>query len=135
MPVEARGTSKKSAKAFVRYYVDVLNHAAATGDTTDLRSSSDPDCRACRGIYSKIDKVYDSGGFFRGEGWEIERMRVVRTPEPGRVVVQADVAVAPQDVRPGRREEVEHFAGGNQAVDFRLRRRSGWVVERMDSAL
>ena len=36
LPNEARGTSAASARAFVRHYVDLVNHAMATGDVEGL---------------------------------------------------------------------------------------------------
>src|SRR3954453_8966531 len=37
MPTAARGTGEEAAKAFVRYWVEALNHATRTGETRALK--------------------------------------------------------------------------------------------------
>ncbi len=42
LPAAARGSSVRSAKAFVRHYIDLLNYAMVTGDTRAFRAVSAP---------------------------------------------------------------------------------------------
>src|SRR5262245_5159462 len=47
MPDLATGRTTAAVKAFIRYWVDVFNYSAATGDTAPLRRISSPHCNAC----------------------------------------------------------------------------------------
>ncbi len=49
MPAEAKGTSAESAKAFARYYVDLINYRIRSGDTDGLATLGDGDCKSCSG--------------------------------------------------------------------------------------
>ena len=49
------------AAAFARHWFDVLNRAAATGETKELRALGAPDCRACKAFADSIDAIWKSG--------------------------------------------------------------------------
>lgn len=70
MPPEARGTSAASAKAFVRFYVEMINFATSSGDIEALRALDDGSCRSCAAVAKRINDVYDSGGEDRECGLE-----------------------------------------------------------------
>lgn len=55
MPAQANAPFPEGAPAFTKYYVDVLNHAARTGDSTKLRELSAPDCGGCREYIEGFD--------------------------------------------------------------------------------
>jgi hypothetical protein len=46
--------------------VDVLNAAAKSGDTRELRQLGHPECEACRNFAESIDFLYRDGGGIRG---------------------------------------------------------------------
>ena len=69
MPAAATQHTKAGAEAFVRHYIDLINHAQATGDTQALRSASSPTCRGCSGGIKAVAKVYDRGGKLIGGEW------------------------------------------------------------------
>lgn len=46
-PAPEPATGKKGAKAFVRYYWDVVNYAQATGDTEVLKTLGVDECDSC----------------------------------------------------------------------------------------
>ena len=74
LPAEAAGASPKAAKAFVRYYVELLNYAFITGNVTTLRRVSTSDCSGCQDYVEFISDLYSSGGFYTGDGWRVERV-------------------------------------------------------------
>lgn len=54
------------AQAFVRYYVDVVNRAFATGETAALKKRSAKDCKTCANWLYNITQVYGAGGRISG---------------------------------------------------------------------
>lgn len=71
MPAQASEDSDEGAAAFVKYYVDVFNYAAATGDVAELSRLSSPDCAGCQSYITLYKQTYASGGYFRGGDWKI----------------------------------------------------------------
>ncbi|RLV56900.1 hypothetical protein D9V41_03785 [Aeromicrobium phragmitis] len=72
MPELALDDSPAGAEAFVRHYIDVLNYAALTGDTSTLEELSSPECDGCRSYVDSIVETYRSGGYIRDESWRVE---------------------------------------------------------------
>jgi hypothetical protein len=129
LPVEAQGTSKAAAKAFVRHYIALINHAVATGETTSLLEASDPECSSCEAVIERVDNVYSAGGSIRSEGWRVMSIR----PVPGvpRTQPQFDVGVSmsPQRVVEHQGAEVTIYEGGKLPATFTLvRPGSEWLV-------
>src|SRR3954470_17037219 len=62
LPAAAQERSDVGAEAFVRYWLDVVNFAQLTGDTSELGALNDVRCWGCRGIVNAIDSAYQSGG-------------------------------------------------------------------------
>jgi len=66
LPEAATEQSEAGAEAFVRYFVDVINHAQATGDAEAIAQVSEPDCGACTGFIDATNSAYESGGRIEG---------------------------------------------------------------------
>ena len=133
MPAEAKGTSEASAKAFVRYYIDVLNFAGPAGDARRLIELSDKSCAACYAIIELIEQVHSDGGYIRGDGWTIQSMNTVSIDSGKRPVLDAQVRVHPQDIAMSVDEEPRSYEGGRRLKTFWLARSQGvWVVTRLD---
>jgi len=132
MPAAARGTSEKSAMAFVRHWVDTLNYAGTTGDTSELNELSGSACKSCVGIINKIDRVYAHGGYFRGEGWSIKSIGAVEGQPAEEPVLEVGVLLAEQELLERKAAEIQHFDGGKQPTIFRLSRSGNWLVMRID---
>lgn len=60
-PPEALADSNEGVTAFARYYIDVWNRAALTGDTTEMRELSGDDCDFCDRIMRGIDDLAADG--------------------------------------------------------------------------
>jgi hypothetical protein len=69
-PVTSEQPGKAGAAAFVRYYIELLNYAAQTGDVQGLRDFA-PDCRGC-GLFADLyEEPYARGGYFEGYKWRV----------------------------------------------------------------
>ena len=79
LPADAEGSSIRSAKAFVGYYIDLLNYASVTGDTKAFDQVAAPACRLCADYSNLFDSIWDDGGFLRSDGMSIERLGVTFT--------------------------------------------------------
>jgi hypothetical protein len=134
MPAEATGTSPAAAKAFVRHWVEILNYSGPALDHQAIRSVSSADCAACSAIAGLIEDVERDGGTIRGRGWKVQRMNVVSADDQTHsVVVDAQVIVSKQRIRPAGQASWEQFGGGRRLKTFWLKReKSGWLVERLD---
>ena len=69
LPADAEGGSIRSAKAFVGYYIDLLNYAMVTGDTKSFRAASQQSCSGCADYVDFVDGIYSDGGYYRTAGW------------------------------------------------------------------
>jgi len=71
MPAEASANTKAGAIAFVRYYVELINHLQHYGDDVALRQVSLPTCRSCNSVVRAAKAIYDNGGHVEGGEWRI----------------------------------------------------------------
>jgi hypothetical protein len=129
LPAEAQGTSKAAAKAFVRHYIALMNHAVSTGESTALSDASDPECLSCTAVIERVDDVYSEGGSIRSDGWRVTSIR----PVPGvpKVRPQFDVglSMSPQRVVEHQGAEVTTYEGGKLPATFTLKRQgTEWLV-------
>ena len=92
MPAQAKEDSPEGAAAFVDHYIEVLNHASATGDVHELSRLSDPDCDGCQSYIQLYRDTYANGGFFKGGEWEIGELRLV--PNGPQTLVTTNVRTA-----------------------------------------
>lgn len=76
MPAQAKEDSPEGAAAFVDHYIEVLNHASATGDVDELSRLSDPDCDGCQSYIQLYRDTYANGGFFKDSDWTVGKLDV-----------------------------------------------------------
>lgn len=74
MPALAREKSAAGAKAFVRYYVKVINDAYASGLTGALRNHSSTECAPCLAVAHVIDDRSQEGGSQVGGEWTLKAL-------------------------------------------------------------
>jgi hypothetical protein len=70
MPALAKRHSTAGAKAFIRYFVAVLNYSHRAHSTRRLRTLSAKDCLVCTVIARSIDAMRKSGGEQTGAAWK-----------------------------------------------------------------
>src|SRR4051812_33591973 len=65
MPDEARSESAGGAEAFLRYYIDLLNHSTGNLDTYPLRDLT-TNCQTCLAFADGLDGVADENQAIEG---------------------------------------------------------------------
>jgi hypothetical protein len=118
MPEAAKGTSKKSAEAFVRYAVDVLNYATLELDPAAIEAISDPACKACRSILVGLKEVRRDAGDINGGAWRVKRVEALPSPVRNGWTVQTLIKYSEQEVLASRRGDVEVLPAGSTMYDF-----------------
>lgn len=133
LPPEAEGTSPRAAKAFARHYVDLINYAARTGDTQDLRKLGAPGCVSCKAIASNIEKIYNAGGHIESHGWKVTVVSTVPAQPHLRPILDLGVVQSPESVVRAAGQSPTSFPGGKKPMTMYLVR-SGptWQVKRID---
>lgn len=73
LPAAARAPTRAGAEAFVRYYIDLLNYAGATGDT-DAFEAAAKGCDSCANLAQNFRDTYENGGYYKTRGWRVETL-------------------------------------------------------------
>ena len=87
--------TRAGAVAFVKHWFVVFSDAMPDGDVTELRAISAPGCVTCRNFANRLEAIYQKGGFYRSDGWNVLRT-TPGSPEgldPGELLVLARVQV------------------------------------------
>lgn len=121
MPAAAKGTSKKSAEAFVRYAVEVLNYGTLQLQPALVRTISEANCTACESIATGLEEIRAGGGDIRGGEWQVRRIEALRSPIENGWTVQAEVSYDEQTVDEGERGDVTVLQAGTSIFDFYIR--------------
>ena len=118
MPAAAKGDGRAAAKAFVRYYIDLINYAGVTGDTAQLRQASATQCVSCRRLIQLFDRTYDRGGYFRTAGWTVRSMLVSPGNRVEIKIVAAEIRTSEVSWRPSHRAPEESAPG--ETIQYRI---------------
>lgn len=131
VPDAAQGTDAASAKAFVRFWVDLASFAEATGETRALSSVTSPDCRSCVGVIRSIAGLHAAGGSMDAEGWSVRGLEARRVDEET-MLVRGRLRIGPSEMR--RPDgSVQEFEGTTRLTRFRLREQgSTWQLASLD---
>ncbi|MEU4193439.1 DUF6318 family protein [Kribbella sp. NPDC026611] len=93
-PAAADGLTLGAAEAFYRYYIDLKNYAAATGDTAALLSASESGCEGCNDYAQYVAKVNEANGGISGDYRErVKDVSQLVRGSTGRVGGSAVIAV------------------------------------------
>ncbi|NLC98075.1 MAG: hypothetical protein GX678_03230, partial [Actinomycetales bacterium] len=95
-PANWNEPTPEAAADFVGYWIDVFNFAYATGDLTELKKISGPDCEACNVAIEVISKVYGAGGYVKGNSWSAGEITLEIEPEG--VFVTMEIAAEPGEL-------------------------------------
>jgi Family of unknown function (DUF6318) len=129
-PAAAKGEGKSAAVAFVKYYVDMLDYAQATGELETLRSLGTQTCQGCNGAADLIEDTYRAGGHYEG----LKRSIKVTFTDTGNVgggdFVVVDTRMTTSKHRKTTGDgDVEKFQGGTSPIEFLVSRQSGgWLI-------
>ncbi|HEY3014833.1 MAG TPA: DUF6318 family protein [Nocardioides sp.] len=83
LPTAAKQHTRAGAEAYVRYYVDVLNHATATVDPPTLAKVTSKDCQGCQNILGVLRDLDASDSVVKGGVWTIKSFGIGCCPQPG----------------------------------------------------
>ncbi|MEO5651543.1 MAG: DUF6318 family protein [Marmoricola sp.] len=129
MPAAARKKTKQGAIAFVKYYVDALNHATFTGHTEPAHSLDAGKCGSCDRMLKMIETIYGADGSVNGGAWRPEIVGAIRQRGRPGWTIDAKITYGPQQVVPRAGSKAESFTGGGRLVTFLLSRSGAtWKV-------
>jgi hypothetical protein len=129
-PAEASANTKAGAIAFVKYYVELINHAQATGDTAALAAAEDPRCGACASGRKYLTSVYTRGGRIRGGTFESRVVQAIPRAAHGDWLIAAVLKSAPEVVsQPWSNPPTRRLKGGSSLANFFPSFATGrWVI-------
>ena len=84
-PASAAEPDADGARAYVDYYVDVVNYAADSGDTRRLHDEAS-ECGYCQQFAAVYDNIYDNGGSFDGKPYTLSGVKVTEQSSKVRAV-------------------------------------------------
>jgi Family of unknown function (DUF6318) len=133
LPAVARENTKAGAVAFAQHYVDLVNHAAATGEVLPLYRFSSATCKSCSTAAATIEGIYGGGGAIRQYRWTLRRYNTIQTGHSREWLVVLGIRSSPHTVNDPTVDQSRRLAGGNFAISMYVKwNRSGWTVSRMD---
>lgn len=140
-PPELDTADDAGAAAAARYFVEVLNAAGDSGDTSLLSELSDPECSACAGWVSQFAAVAAeeerTGRYWRSGPMTFTWAKAFQE-EPGRAwTVDVDFDCAPGDVVDASGAVIEQttFSGTYHADIDVTYSEGGWLIRSISSEL
>lgn len=135
LPDAAMGQGKKGAKAFVAYYIKLLNYASWTGDTRAVRAYG-RGCRGCRVDAEFFERIYDHGGWIKGGRWTPVAGSWIALPRHPGWFVGLNIDASKGLQRMAKKAEVERVLAERLHRDFHLVRDGDeWHVTYMEAEL
>jgi hypothetical protein len=131
MPEVARQHTKAGAKAFVTYYVEAVDYAQQTLDTTPVEAVSASTCAGCKAGIRSIKRIARHHGHIEGGHETIAALRSETVIANQSVTLTFDIANQPQRVLiPGKRP-VLHPAGTTKMLMTLIPRDTGWLASEL----
>lgn len=127
MPAAASENSKAGAIAFVRYYIELINHLQRTGEHALLDSASLPTCKSCNSVTRAAGAIYSAGGRVEGGAWSISSVSASQ-PTANLWQVTVEGRLAPSKVVNGPSSVPTAGSGGKANGQFFLAFHGGWKV-------
>jgi hypothetical protein len=133
IPDGAKADTENGAQAFASFWVDTLNSATESGNTTELRSLAGPDCSRCEDFAKSLDQIYGAGGHVSTKGWQVTSVIPVSGSSDDKPGFQVTVEVSPQKVFPSSGAKGKKYEGGKQGFQMYLAREDDhWVVDHIN---
>ena len=117
MPDAAKANTKAGAVAFVKYYIELINHAQATGDVEALAAVEDRACESCKHARDALSAIYDAGGSVQGGALTFEPISRERSPRYQGWLISGSLRSAPQTVTREAGATPEQLTGGDTVVN------------------
>jgi hypothetical protein len=129
MPDLARQRTTLGAKAFVRYYVQVLNYSHDIGSGKHLRSLAANDCLVCHDFQDNIDEMEAHGGGQVGGHWKVQLIRPLPAGSADLRNLSSTVLVRPGTTRRTSASVIMEIKSRVVFIDFYLTwHRPRWVI-------
>ncbi len=131
MPALAKKETTAGAKAFVRYYIEVLNDATRTQMTARLAAKSASDCRVCHNIISSIRRAQAHHGYQKGGIWHPVTVYLAPGGTHTSPQLLAEIQVSPGVWRAYARSKLHRIKAQKVHDQFRLTwlAPGGWLVK------
>lgn len=94
MPAAAREKTTAGAKAFVKYYIDVLNYGFTHNSSEGVRELATRECDVCERFADSIDKNLRRGGGQTGGQWTPTKIWMLTNTAQQPTVTLAEMRVA-----------------------------------------
>lgn len=135
LPALARKPTPAGAKAFVRYYVALVNYSWKTGNTSRLASLATQSCDGCIAATNGIDRTLAHGGSRKGGVWSTRRLVLIPLQSDSAPIVNCAVHVTKGVFQPASTKKPIHTRATTYHFDFHLvRRGETWHVAKLASA-
>ena len=133
MPEAVGKKTKAGAVAQVRYFLQAMAHAGATGDTTVFKTTYTNACTRCEAIATGIADTYSSGGSIDGGAWQPTRITAQGIAD-GVAYIDAIVTFEAQTLDPGNgKPPTSSKRSVNNLKTFQLKwSDGGWRVAALD---
>jgi hypothetical protein len=132
MPEAAKASTAAGAVAFIRYYVELMNHLEATGDEAPLLAVSKPSCRSCAAVVRAANAIYDRGGHVEGGVWTVNHAAVT-LPAAGTWTVRIVGRLGKSKVIETGSDSPKLGSGGTGNAQFILVFEHGWEVAQWET--
>jgi hypothetical protein len=130
MPAAASENTKAGAIAFVRYYIELINHAQATGDVAALAAVEEPGCKSCTQGREYIQGIYSAGGHIENGQLRVRVLSVLRNAAINGWTVDARLSFGPQTViKPSATPTAQQLQGGSVPITVLISKQTDrWSV-------
>lgn len=130
LPEAAMANTKAGAIAFVRHYVELINHAQRTGDVEVLAAVESPKCKSCTSVRDYLSGIYAKGGSITGGRWLVRHVSAARGLGEGNWVAEVQGMFEESAVLASPGATPEQAKGGSAPTTFYLKHDGEWKVTR-----
>ena len=121
------------AEAFATHWFDVFSEAMPTGDTSEMREISDPECANCNSFAELLEGWYEDGGFYKSEGWKVRQATYIRPHPLAKAQVGLSIFQSRARVKESADSMVDVDTSGTRVYEAELRWTDGrWLMFRFE---
>ena len=121
------------AEAFATHWFDVFSEAMPTGDTSEMREISDPECANCNAFMDVLQGFYEDGGYYRSKGYEVKQATSIKQYPLSKAQVGLSILRHDARAKASATAPVQKETGGTRAYVAELRWTGAtWVMLRFE---
>jgi hypothetical protein len=125
LPAAAEGQGPRAAEAFVRHYVDLINHGLETLDERGLAQASAEGCAACQYFIEALKTTRERQGYYEGGDWKIVELTRYPHGVEGEHNVRAQVEISAEKVVHRNPRDVAQIPERRTVYNFIVAQRDG----------